>query len=79
MEDYLKHLELLNFRKEQRKEKKIQPNESKQDLKYSDINWDYIGRSGEIFNQLSVKQLSTYVNKHNFAVKDYKLKKERKG
>ena len=60
MEDYLKHLELLNFRKEKEKGEKIQPNESKQDLKYSNINWDYIVRSGEIFNQLSVKQLNTY-------------------
>ena len=48
------------------------------DLKYSDINWDYIVRSGEIFDQLFVKQLNTYLNKHNFAAKDYKLKKKEK-
>ena len=34
--------------------------------------------SGEIFNQLYVKQLYTYLNDPNFAAKSYKLKKKEK-
>ena len=57
--DYVKHLELLKFRKEKRKEKRKeirdQENNEKSEVKYLNINWDYYVKSGEIFNKLTVK------------------------
>ena len=74
--DYVKHLELLKFRKEKRRESRDQENNEKSEVKYMDINWDYYVKSGEIFNKLTVKQLNIYLKEHKFEQNEYKLPKK---
>ena len=75
--DYVKHLELVKFRKEKRKESRDdQENNEKSEVKYLNINWDYYVKSAEIFNKLTVKQLNIYLKEHKFEQNQYSLPKK---
>ena len=74
--DYVKHLQLLKFRKEKRKESRDQASNKKSEIKYMDVNWDYYVKSGEIFNKLTVQQLNIYLKEHTFEQNEYRLPKK---